>query len=93
MLTLKQRIFINKYIETMSATQAAYEAYNVKNRNVAGVIGHQNLRKLKINRVISDVFELTGLSDEGIARRLKSMIETGGLKALKLVLGLRGYYY
>ncbi len=47
-LTLKQTAFIDKYIETGNATEAAVFAYNVPDRDVAAVRGSQLLRLRKI---------------------------------------------
>ena len=76
-LTLKQRKFIAKYLETGSATEAAYKAYEVKNRNVAGVIGYQNLRKLKVRQVINYALEAAGITDEYLAMSMKKIIDAG----------------
>ncbi len=44
-LTLKQLKFIQRYLETKNATQAAMEVYRCKNENVAAVLGSENLTK------------------------------------------------
>lgn len=76
-LTLKQRRFIARYLETGSATEAAFEAYGVKNRDVAASIGSENLRKPNIKRVIQYALEVAGLTDEYIALSLKKIIDAG----------------
>lgn len=91
MLSLKQRKFIARYLETGNATEAAFLAYEVKNRNVAGVIGCQNLKKLNIRHEIDDVLKLAGLTNGAIARSLRKIIDTGSIKGLKLALKLQGY--
>lgn len=47
-MTIKQRLFISKYLEFGNATEAAAQVCNVKNRNVAGVIAWESLRKPQI---------------------------------------------
>ncbi len=47
-LTSKQRKFVQYYIETGSAPEAAMRAYNCSSRNSARVIAHRNLHKPKI---------------------------------------------
>lgn len=56
-LTLKQELFLRKYLETGNATVAAIEAYNPKKRNVAAQIGYENLRKPYISEAIHRYFE------------------------------------
>jgi phage terminase small subunit len=53
-MTPKQAKFTNCYIETGSATEAAMEAYEPKNRATASVIGHENLRKPKIRAFLDE---------------------------------------
>lgn len=91
MLSLKQRIFIEKYFETMSATQAASVAYHVKNRNVAGVIGSENLRKPNIKGEIDKILRLAGIDENTIAWKLRSIIDNGGLKELRQTLKVMNY--
>lgn len=74
-LTLKQYLFIREYFESRSATQAAFKVYCCKNRNVAGVIGYQNLRKLNIRLAIDRVLNQAGISEESIALSLKRKID------------------
>jgi len=51
-LTDKQRLFIDAYMKTLNATQAAIAAgYSER---TAHVIGHENLRKPKIREIIDD---------------------------------------
>ena len=76
-LTLKQRKFIAKYLETGSATEAAFEAYGTKNRNVAASIGSENLRKPNIKRVIQYALEAAGITDDYLAMSLKKIIDAG----------------
>ena len=50
--TIKQKLFVDKYIETKNGTKAAREVYNTKNDAVAWVIASENLRKPKIKSEI-----------------------------------------
>jgi len=90
-MTLKEISFVKRYLETMNATQAAMDVYKCRSRNVAGVVGYRVLRKVKISRVIENILDKAGCTNEAIAKRLKDMI--GGLDsigAIKMVLKLRG---
>ncbi len=78
-LTLKQRKWLEVYLETGNATEAARQAYNCKTDGAAGVIGYENLRKLKIS--ISEMMDRMGLSDA----RLMKILEDG-LTACKVEL-------
>lgn len=91
MLTLKQKLFIKRYLETRSATQAATEAYHVKNRNVAGVIGYQNLKKLNIRAEIDNILRLAGIDEDTIAKRLSELVNIHSPKGLKQALKLMNY--
>lgn len=51
-MTIKQKIFVNKYIEFGNATEAAMWVYNTKKRNVAAQIGYENMRKPYIKEAI-----------------------------------------
>ncbi len=61
-LTLKQLKFIQRYLETKNATQAAMEVYRCKNENVAAVLGSENLSKPKIACEIEKYRKEGGLS-------------------------------
>lgn len=76
-LTFKQRMFIRAYLDSVgNATLAAMIAYRCKNYNVAGVLGNQNLKKLKIREAINKSFELNGITDEYLASGMKRMLDT-----------------
>ncbi len=74
-LTLKQRRWLDLYIETGNATEAAMQVYNCKNRNSAKVIGCENLTKLNY----SDLLTAEGLSDDLLLKGVRN-----GLNASKL---------
>ncbi len=95
-LTFRQRIFIREYILSKgNASKAATMAYNVKNRNVAGVIGSENLRKPKMMRIVKQIIEDNNYSDLFIATRLRLITENTDsskemLDAFSLYLRLTG---
>jgi phage terminase small subunit len=54
-MTVKQKLFIKKYVESKgNATEAAMQAYDVKDRVVAAQVGHENLRKPEILAVLAN---------------------------------------
>lgn len=57
----------------ITPTEAAMQSYNCKDRKVAGVIGSQNLVKLKIT--MPELLERMGLTDEEDAKDLKKLRE------------------
>lgn len=66
-LTLKQSKFIDIYIQTGNATEAAMQAYNCKDRMVARNVGSENLAKL--GNIVRHIMEERGLT-------LPSMVDT-----------------
>lgn len=58
-LTLKQAKWLELYIETGNATDAAFKVYNCKDRNTASNIGSENLRKLRVDELMEEM----GLTD------------------------------
>lgn len=78
-LSLKQRKWIEAYLETGNATEAAMRVYNCKNRDVARNIGGQNVAKLSFDELMDGL----GLSDHKILKKIDE-----GLNATKpLVIG------
>ncbi len=75
-LTLKQRKWLDLYIETGNATEAAMQVYRCKDRNSAKVIGHQNLTKLNY----AELLDAEGLSDDLLLKGVRL-----GLDASKLM--------
>ncbi len=61
-LTLKQLKFIQRYLETKNATQAAMEVYRCKNLRVAAALGSENLTKPDIACEIDKYRKKGGLS-------------------------------
>ncbi len=61
-LTLKQSRFLQEYIRTGNATEAAMLTYDCKDRVVARVIGSQNLSKLNV----SELMEAMGMTKKSL---------------------------
>lgn len=53
-LTKQDVKFVETYIETGNATKSAKEAYDIESYSYAGVKGHENLKKPKIQDAIDD---------------------------------------
>ncbi len=81
-MTIKQEMFVKKYIETGSGTESAAQVYDVKNRNVAAATASRLLRNVNIQQKIREALEATGLTPESISEYLKKAIVSGlGQKA------------
>jgi len=93
-MTIKQELFIKKYLEFGNGTQAALDVYNTNNSNVASSIAYENLRKPEIQRTVNAYFEREGLVPSSIAKAIKEVLDTGTptdkLNALHLCLKLYG---
>lgn len=77
-LTVKQSKWLDIYMETGNATEAAMQVYDVSGRGSAGQIGHENLKKLDGH--IKKVMEARGL---GLGRIMDKLNE--GLDAKKII--------
>lgn len=92
-MTLKQRLFVQKYLESGNATQAALEIYNAK-YNSASVIGSRLLRNIKVKQEIDAVLEANMSFLAYIALLLKRAIESNSgreqIKAIEIALRLKG---
>lgn len=53
-LTLKQRLFVQEYVETSNGTQSALKVYATKDENTASVMAWENLRKPNIQKAVSE---------------------------------------
>ena len=77
-LTLKQRKWIKEYIETGNATEASMRAYDVKSREVAASIGHENLIKLQFHELMEEMgltdVALLNMGIEGATKPVKQSI-------------------
>jgi len=57
-MTLKQKLFIKKYLEFKgNGTKAALTVYNTSDTNVAAVIASQNMANSRIRRYVEIEFE------------------------------------
>jgi len=90
-LSLKQMRFISAYLELGNATEAVCHTYNVKDKNVAGVMGYRMLRNVNVSRAIEDILSKAGLSEKAIAKRLKELVNLNSFEGIKLALKLHGY--
>ncbi len=70
-MTIKQQLFIRKYLEIKNATKAALKVYDVKNTNSAAVIGCRLLRNVNVQKEISSVLE----ADDSILTRTVKLID------------------
>ncbi len=91
-LTLKQRNFVNEYIESGNATEAAMRVYNPKKRATARAIGSENLTKPNIrtyldkaaSEAVAMVYELSqGAKSEMVRLNAsKDLLDRAGYKPL-----------
>lgn len=95
-LTIKQRLFIRKYLQYGNATEAAMTIYNTKSRRSAAVIGSRLLRNVNVRREIDRIVEAEGSIPAYIAKLLVDVIENGSwkekIKAIQIALKLHGVY-
>lgn len=80
-LTPKQRKWLEVYVETSNATEAAMQSYDCKDRHTAQNIGYENMSKLGFG----ELMEYMGLSD---AKLLKKTEE--GLDATRTISAISG---
>jgi hypothetical protein len=69
-LTDKQRAFIAFYLQTLNATKAAELAKYKGNGKTLAVIGHENLRKPNIQKLVSEGLQEIAMSPVEIMARL-----------------------
>lgn len=65
-MTIKQRKWLKLYLECGSATEAAMQAYDTKDRNSASQIGWENLRKLDY----ASFLEEAGITDNLLQQKI-----------------------
>lgn len=81
-LTIKQRRFINKTLQTGNATQAALEVYDVKSQKVAKDLAAENLSKPAIREQIERALAEEELETKDIFKMLLQNAKSGlGIKA------------
>ena len=93
--TLRERKFIESYIDNNGNATKAYLTINSKvNKNTAGVLGNRMLRKVKIN--INFILNQVGLNDVYLSGKLKEGLESENLsirvRYLDMVLKLKNKY-
>jgi phage terminase small subunit len=85
-LTMKQRKWLDIYLETGNATEAAMQSYDCQDRNSASQIGYENLRKLDY----IDFMEAAGVTDQLLQKKLiEGLSATKQIGARKVVQGAR----
>lgn len=74
-ITIKQKKFIDRYIETGNATQAAFEVFNVKSRHNAKILGWNYLQKPKVKKEVERLMEKHEVTDEFLMQRLREGLD------------------
>lgn len=69
-LSIKQKKFVKRYVETGNATQAALEVYNTKNPKAGNKLANDNLSNPKVIEEIDKVLAKQGISLETTTSRL-----------------------
>lgn len=80
-LTLKQARWLDVYIETGNATEAAMRAYELEDRAIAGQIGYENMKKLDI----SELMDSMGLTEHKLILKVQE-----GLDATRSISAIAG---
>ena len=99
-ITLKQRVFIQKYLESGNGTQSALEAYDTNDPEVASVIASENLTKPNIKDEIQRVLSSKGLTLQDITSKLGTIANekdirptaSDSIRALDILLKLHNAY-
>lgn len=100
--SIKEKKFIKHYVKHGNATQAVLDAgYNCSNRNSAGSLGHDMLKKPRVQEELRMELEAAGLGERYLSETLKEVIERGksrkatasdALRAVDMVLKLKDMY-
>lgn len=69
--TIKEKRFVQEYLKTGNATEAAARVYDVKTRDSARNIGAQNVAKL----CISDLLEKHGITNDTVFKTLAEAVK------------------
>lgn len=75
-MTIKQKLFVKKYLETGNGTQAALEAYNTNDPNVAKVIASENLTKPNVKVALDEVLRSQGLTLDVLTKNIGGLANT-----------------
>lgn len=81
-LTIKQKLFLKRYIELKNATKAALEVYDCTYES-ARAIGAQNLAKLNIHDELQYWFERKDMTDAKLVDNIKKLQDFKEWQALK----------
>lgn len=85
-LTPKQKKFFQVYAKTLNSAEAAMQAYDCKDRDVAASIGNENLRKLDFQQLMDamglDDENLLKAGHEGLNKAIKPVVINGKLQAV-----------
>lgn len=76
-LTIKQRRFVKRTLETGNPTRAAMDVYDASNRASASAIASENLRKLNVREAIEEGLASEGLTPGYIFGKLKGVLDRG----------------
>jgi len=88
-ITPKQKKFAKEFIETGNATEAVVRSYNVKDRDVAKVVGAENLTKPNVLKLIESYAPKAQLRMEELSAQEKNL--SVALGASKDILDRAGY--
>ena len=73
-LSLKQKKFVKKYIESGgNATEAGLEAYNVKNRKSAQAVAYQTLDKPQVQEALELALKKNGITLDSITGEVATL--------------------
>lgn len=76
-MTLKQKLFVDYYLQYGNATQAAMQVYNTEKRSVAAQIGYENLSKPEIKEVVEEQLKLANPNPSDIAKAFTDVLING----------------
>ncbi|KKQ68585.1 MAG: hypothetical protein A2626_02800 [Candidatus Nealsonbacteria bacterium RIFCSPHIGHO2_01_FULL_38_55] len=82
MLTLKQKLFVQRTAQSLNPTQSAREVYDCSSGS-AKVIASINLRKPAVALALKEKLEISGFSDETIVEKLKELITANRITEYK----------
>lgn len=75
-LSLKQRLFVQKVIETKTPTQAAREVYKTRTDGSARSIACYNMKKPKVKEAIEKALKLNNLTEQRLTGVIDEAIKT-----------------
>lgn len=80
-LTLKQRKWIKEYLKSGNASDAAFIVYDCKDRESAGQIGYENLKKLDF----SEFLEEAGITDNLLQKKILEGLDATRTVSAKII--------